>query len=60
MNAYRQPRSASGLNQQVTGLRILTERQCDHRRLDVTLISDSVPGLAAKLRAFTELIRDLP
>jgi hypothetical protein len=32
----------------------------DHRRLDVTLISDSVPGLAAKLRAFTELIRDLP
>jgi hypothetical protein len=32
----------------------------DHRRLDVTLISDSVPGLAEKLRAFTELIRDLP
>ena len=32
----------------------------DHRRLDVTLISDSVPGLADKLRAFTELIRDLP
>ena len=32
----------------------------DHRRLDVTLISDSVPGLANKLRAFTELIRDLP
>jgi hypothetical protein len=31
----------------------------DHRRLDVTLVSDSVPGLAAKLRAFTELIRDL-
>lgn len=32
----------------------------DHRRLDVTLISDSVPGLADKLRTFTELIRDLP
>ncbi len=32
----------------------------DHRRLDVTLISDSIPGLAEKLRAFTELIRDLP
>jgi len=32
----------------------------DHRRLDVTLISDSVPGLADKLRAFTELVRDLP
>ena len=32
----------------------------DHRQLDVTLISDSVPGLADKLRAFTELIRDLP
>ena len=32
----------------------------DHRRLDVTLISDSVPGLADMLRAFTELIRDLP
>lgn len=29
----------------------------DHRRLDVTLISDSVSGLAEKLRAFTELIR---
>jgi hypothetical protein len=31
----------------------------DHRRLDVTLISDSVTGLAEKLRAFTELINDL-
>jgi len=32
----------------------------DHRRLDVTLVSDSVPGLAGKLRTFTELIKDLP
>jgi hypothetical protein len=32
----------------------------DHRRLDVTLTSDSVSGLAEKLRAFIELIRDLP
>jgi len=32
----------------------------DHRRLDVTLIADSVPGLAGKLRAFTELIGKLP
>ncbi len=32
----------------------------DHRRLDVTLISDSVPDLTEKLRAFTELIKDLP
>jgi hypothetical protein len=32
----------------------------DHRRLDVTLISDSVSGLAEKLRTFTELIKDLP
>ena len=32
----------------------------DHRRIDVTLISDSVSGLAEKLRAFTELIKDLP
>ena len=32
----------------------------DHRRLDVTLISESVAGLAAKLRTFTELIKDLP
>jgi hypothetical protein len=32
----------------------------DHRRIDVTLISDSVPGLAEKLRAFTELVKDLP
>ena len=29
----------------------------DHRRIDVTLISDSVPGLAEKLRAFTELMK---
>jgi hypothetical protein len=32
----------------------------DHRRLDVTFISDSVPELTEKLRAFTELIKDLP
>ncbi len=32
----------------------------DHRQLDVSLIADSVPGLAEKLRAFTELTRDLP
>ena len=32
----------------------------DHRRVDVSLISDTVPGLAEKLRAFTELIKDLP
>lgn len=32
----------------------------DHRWLDVTLISDSAPGLAEKLHSFTELIRDLP
>jgi hypothetical protein len=32
----------------------------DHRRLGVTLTSDSVPGLAGKLRQFTELVRDLP
>jgi hypothetical protein len=32
----------------------------DHLRIDVTLISDSVSGLAEKLRAFTELIKDLP
>jgi len=32
----------------------------DHRQLDVTIISDSVPELAEKLRAFTELIKDLP
>ena len=31
----------------------------DHRRLDVTLISDSVSGLADKLRVFTQLINDL-
>jgi hypothetical protein len=31
-----------------------------HRRLDVRLIADSVSGLAEKLRAFTELIKDLP
>jgi hypothetical protein len=32
----------------------------DHRRIDVTLTSDSVSGLAEKLRAFTELTKDLP
>ena len=32
----------------------------DHRRLDVTLMSDSVTGLAEKLRAFTELMKELP
>jgi hypothetical protein len=32
----------------------------DHRRLDVSLKSDSVVGLAEKLRAFTELVKDLP
>jgi hypothetical protein len=32
----------------------------DHRRIDVSLISDSVSGLAEKLRTFTELIKDLP
>jgi len=32
----------------------------DHRRFDVSLVSDSVAGLAEKLSAFTELIRDLP
>jgi hypothetical protein len=32
----------------------------DHRRMDVSLISDSVSELAEKLRAFTELIKDLP
>jgi hypothetical protein len=32
----------------------------DHRRLDVSLKSDSVAGLAEKLRAFTEQIKDLP
>jgi hypothetical protein len=32
----------------------------DHRRIDVTLTSDSVSGLADKLRAFTELIKELP
>ena len=32
----------------------------DHRRIDVTLISDSVSGLAEKLRKFTELTKDLP
>ena len=32
----------------------------DHRRIDVSLISDSVPGLAEKLREFTELIKNLP
>lgn len=32
----------------------------DHRRLDVTLISDSVPELVEKLHAFTELVKGLP
>jgi hypothetical protein len=32
----------------------------DHRRLDITLISESVAGLADKLRAFTKLTGDLP
>ena len=32
----------------------------DHLRLDVSLVSDSVSGLAEKLRAFTELIKNLP
>jgi hypothetical protein len=32
----------------------------DHRHFDVTLISDSIRGLAEKLHTFTELIRDLP
>ena len=32
----------------------------DHRRLDVTLVSDSVSELGEKLRTFTELIKDLP
>ena len=32
----------------------------DHRRVDVTLMSDSVSGLAEKLRTFTELTKDLP
>lgn len=32
----------------------------DHRRLDVTLIAETPSGLADKLRAFAELIRDLP
>lgn len=31
----------------------------DHHRLDVTLISDPVSGLAKKLCAFTALINDL-
>jgi hypothetical protein len=32
----------------------------DHRRIDVTLVSDSASRLAEKLRVFTELISDLP
>jgi hypothetical protein len=32
----------------------------DHRRIDVSLISDSVPELSEKLREFTELIKTLP
>jgi hypothetical protein len=31
----------------------------DHRRLDITLISETASGLADKLRAFTDLLRDL-
>ncbi len=30
----------------------------DHRRLDITLVSDSVSELAEKLRALTDLIRE--
>jgi len=32
----------------------------DHRRLDVTLVSDTIAGLADKLRVFTATIRELP
>jgi hypothetical protein len=32
----------------------------DHRRIDVSLIADSVSELAEKLHAFTELLKDLP
>jgi hypothetical protein len=32
----------------------------DHRKFDVELVSDSVAGLAEKLRVFTELVKDLP
>jgi len=32
----------------------------DHRKIDVSLISDSVEGLAEKLRAFAELLKELP
>ena len=32
----------------------------DHRRIDVTLTSDSISGLAEKLHTFTELIKGLP
>jgi hypothetical protein len=41
-------------------LTALSNEYGDHRRIDVTLMSDSVSGLAEKLRAFTELIRELP
>jgi hypothetical protein len=32
----------------------------DHRKLDVEPVSGPIAGLAEKLRAFTELIKDLP
>jgi len=32
----------------------------DHRRLDVTLVSDTVAGLAEKLRRFITMTKDLP
>jgi hypothetical protein len=32
----------------------------DHRRLDVTLVSDTVAGLADKLRRFITMTKDLP
>lgn len=32
----------------------------DHRRLDVTLVSDTATGLENKLRDFTTMTKDLP
>jgi hypothetical protein len=32
----------------------------DHLRLDVTLVSDTVAGLAEKLRRFITMTKDLP
>jgi hypothetical protein len=32
----------------------------DHRRLDVTLVSDSIADLAEKLRRFITMTKDLP